>query len=460
LASGPNSHPVPGLVSGPARVRALQLLCCAAVAWAGLVADASVDPRLHFAEAAFEMIRPAMQPASPANIGAAMQVAGAGLSRIEVIVRRNETMDQVFRRLELSMQDLAALRAMRGLKSMIDRLQPGELLTVKHRDGELIGLERRLSPSETLRVEREKGSGFVANVEEVPLTRTPVTVHGVVRSSLFAATAESGLRGNTARALADIFGWDIDFAQDLRPGDEFTVTYEKLMRDGEYVRDGDVLAARFVNQGRRFEAVRFMGVDGKPGYFTPEGRSLRKAFLKAPLEFTSISTGFGTAEMHPILNLMRIHKGIDYRAPTGTPVRAIGDGKVFYRGNKGGYGNVLEIQHGGGIITRYGHLSRFEGEPRAGDPIRQGDVIGYVGMTGLATGPHLHFEFLVRGQQKNPQSVIKASESPQLDIALQVEFDRQTAPLLASLSGAPLPRPTIAPPSLRPVAGRSPVAAR
>lgn len=460
MPPGAHSHPVPGIVSGPARVRALQLLCCAAVAWAGLVTDASVDPRLHFAEAAFEVIRPAMQPASPANIGAAMHVAGAGLSRIEVIVRRNETMDQVFRRLELSMQDLAALRAMRGLKSMIDRLRPGEMLTVKHRDGELVGLERRLSPRETLHVQRDDKSGFVASVEEAPLTRVPVTVHGVVRSSLLQAAAEAGLHDATARALADIFGWDIDFALDLRSGDEFTVTYERLLRDGEYVRDGDVLAARFVNQGRRFDAVRFMAADGKPTYYTPEGRSLRKAFLKAPLEFTSISTGFGSAEMHPILNLMRIHKGIDYRAPTGTPVRAIGDGKIVYRGNKGGYGNVLEIQHGSGIVTRYGHLSRFEGELRAGDGVRQGDVIGYVGMTGLATGPHLHFEFIVRGQQKNPQTLIKASESPQLDIALQLEFDRQTAPLLASLSGAPLPPPSIAPPSLRPIARGAAVAAR
>ena len=460
MRPGIHSHPVPGLVSGPARVRALQLLSCAAVAWAGLAADTSTDPRLQFAEAAFEMIRPAMQPASPANIGAAMDLAGAGLSRIEVIVRRNETMDQVFRRLELSMQDLAALRAMRGLRSMIDRLKPGEMLTLKHRDGELVGLERKLSASETLRVEKEEGTGFVANVEEVPLTRVPVTVHGTVRSSLFQATAAAGLGGSTARSLADMFGWDIDFAQDLRAGDAFSVTYERLLRDGEYVRDGDILAARFVNQGRRIEAVRFMGVDGKPGFYTPEGRSLRKAFLKAPLEFTSISTGFGSAEMHPILNMMRIHKGIDYRAPTGTPVRAIGDGKVAYRGNKGGYGNVLEIRHGDGIVTRYGHLSRFEGEIGSGDAVKQGEVIGYVGMTGLATGPHLHFEFLVRGQQKNPQAVIKDSASPQLDIALQVEFDRQTGPLLASLNGAPLPGPSIAPPSLRPVAGSRSVSAR
>jgi murein DD-endopeptidase MepM/ murein hydrolase activator NlpD len=441
-------------------VRALQLLSCAAVAWAGLAADTSSDPRLQFAGAAFEMIRPAIQPASPANFGAAMDLAGAGLSSIEVIVRRNETMDQIFRRLELSMQDLAALRAMRGLKSMIDRLKPGEMLTLKHRDGELVGLERRLNAGETLRVQKDEDAGFVASVEEGPLTRVPVTVHGVVRDSLFRAAAAAGLGDSTARSLADMFGWDIDFAMDLRPGDEFTVTYERLFRDDEYVRDGDILAARFVNQGRRHEAVRFMGVDGKPGFYTPEGRGLRKSFLKAPLEFTSISTGFGSAEMHPLLNMMRIHKGIDYRAPTGTPVRAIGDGKIAYRGNKGGYGNVLEIQHGGGIVTRYGHLSGFEGEIRAGDVVKQGSVIGYVGMTGLATGPHLHFEFLVRGQQKNPQSVIKESPSPMLDIALQVEFDRQTQPLLASLNGAPLPHPSIAPPSLRPVSGSARVSAR
>ena len=434
-------HSKPGLISPASRVRALQLLCCAVVVWAGVRATADSDPTLHLAEAAFNVMEPAMRPASPANVGAAMQAAEAGLSRIEVIVRRNDTLDQIFRRLELSMSDLANLRAMQGLKVMLDRLKPGEVLTLSHRAGELMGFERRLTDSETLKVKRDEDAGFIANVEETPLTRTPVTTRGVIRSSLFEAAATAGLRDQTALALADLFGWDIDFVLDLRGGDAFTVTYEQVSRDGERLGDGAILAARFVNQGKTYEAVRFIGEDGKARYFTPDGRSLRKAFLKAPVEFTRISSVFNAARKHPILNLIRAHKGVDYAAPIGTPVRAAGDGRVVFRGQKGGFGNVLEIEHPGKIVTRYGHLSRFATNIRAGDKVSQGEVVAYVGMTGLATGPHLHFEYIVHGEQRNPQTAVKAAEAVQLETALRPEFDRQAAPLLASLNGTPLPAP-------------------
>jgi murein DD-endopeptidase MepM/ murein hydrolase activator NlpD len=447
-------HSVPGIVSAAARVRALQLLCCAVVAWAGVRATTDSDPSIHLAEAAFNVMQPAIQPVSPANLGAAVQAAEAGWSKIEVIVRRNDTLDQIFRRLELSMSDLANLRAMQGLKVMLDRLKPGELLTVRHRDGELMGFERRISQSETLKVKRDEEAGFVANVEATPLTRTPVTTHGVIRSSLFEAAATAGLRDQTALALADLFGWDIDFVLDLRTGDDFTVTYEQVSREGERLGDGAILAARFVNQGKAYEAVRFTGADGKARYFTPDGRSLRKAFLKAPVEFSRISSVFNAARKHPILNLIRAHKGVDYAAPSGTPVRAAGDGRVSFRGQKGGYGNVLEIEHPGKITTRYGHLSRFAGSLHAGDKVSQGEVVAFVGMTGLATGPHLHFEFLVRGEQRNPQTVVKTAEATQLEAALRPEFDRQAAPLLASLNGTPLPLPAPAI-AVVPVDGRS-----
>lgn len=450
-------HAIPGIVSVAARVRALQLLCCVAVAWAGICATAGVEPSMHLAEAAFSVMQPAMQPASPANISAAMQAAEVGLSRIEVIVRRNDTLDQIFRRLELSMSDLANLRAMRGLRTMLDQLKPGEMLTLSHRAGELIGLERRISPSETLKVQRDQDAGFIASVEETPLTRLPTTTHGVIRSSLFEAAAAAGLRDQTALALADLFGWDIDFVLDLRTGDEFTVTYEQVSREGQYIGDGAILAARFINQGKTYEAVRYVGPDGKASYYTPEGRSLRKAFLKAPVEFSRISSVFNMARKHPILNLIRAHKGVDYAAPTGTPVRAAGDGRISFRGVKGGFGNVLEIEHAGQVTTRYGHLSRFVSNIKPGDRVKQGDVVAFVGMTGLATGPHLHFEYLVRGESRNPQTAIKAADSTPIESALRADFTRTAAPLLAGLDAVPSATGPINPgtaPSARAMAAR------
>jgi murein DD-endopeptidase MepM/ murein hydrolase activator NlpD len=435
----PSGH-LPG--THETRLRLLQVICVGVIAWAGVVSASRMDPSRTLASAAFVgVVQPQWQPSHPANasLSAAMDAAEAGLNRIEVVVRRNDTLDQIFRRLELSLNDLANLRAMQGLKSALDRLHPGELLTFSHRDGSLMALTRRLSPSEVLKVERSADAGFVASVEETPLTREPVTARGVIRSSLFESAAGSGLRDQTTLALAELFGWDIDFVLDLREGDEFTVTYERVTRDGEYIGDGAILAAEFVNQGHSYRAVRFVGADGKADYFTPDGRSLRKAFLKAPVEFSRISSVFNVARRHPILNTIRAHRGVDYAAPTGTPIRAAGDGRVKYRGVKGGFGNVLEIEHGGQVVTVYGHLSRFAQGLQAGDRVRQGEVVAYVGMTGLATGPHLHFEYRVRGEWKNPQTVFKTAQAvAPIAPSLRAEFERQTHALLASLE-APVP---------------------
>lgn len=245
-------------------------------------------------------------------------------------------------------------------------------------------------------------------------------------------------------ALADLFGWDIDFVLDLREGDSFKLTYERITREGEYIGDGDILAARFVNQGNVFEAVRFVGPDGKARYFTPEGLSLRKAFLKAPLEFSRVSSVFNPSRRHPILNRVRAHRGVDYAAPSGTPVRAAGSGRVLFRGVRGGYGNVVEISHAGQIVTRYGHLSRFAGGLGNGDRVDQGQVIGYVGMTGLASGPHLHFEFLVRGVHRNPQTAVRNQEATQIEAALRERFLSDSKPLLATLGPRPVPAGTAA----------------
>ena len=204
--------------------------------------------------------------------------------------------------------------------------------------------------------------------------------------------------------MAGIFQWDIDFIQDVRVGDEFTVIYEELWRDGVKLRNGDIVATEFVNQGKSYRAARYKLSNGDFDYFTPEGRSVRKAFLRAPVEFTRISSNFNPNRRHPVLNTIRAHRGVDYAAPTGTPVQAAGDGKIIFRGVQGGYGNAIVVQHGGNITTLYGHLSRF-GKARVGGRVGQGEVIGYVGKSGLATGPHLHYEYRVNGAHRNPRTV-------------------------------------------------------
>jgi murein DD-endopeptidase MepM/ murein hydrolase activator NlpD len=211
------------------------------------------------------------------------------------------------------------------------------------------------------------------------------------------------------------------------------VAYQQLYQNGVYVKDGPVLAASFVNQGKSYSAVRYVDPTGSARYFTPDGHSMHKAFLRAPVEFTRISSKFNTARLHPILNLIRAHKGIDYAAPVGTPVKAAGDGRISYAGPKGGYGNLVEIEHSRSISTVYGHLSRFAKGLHVGQHVTQGSVIAYVGMTGLATGPHLHYEYRVNGVFKNPQTVPLPSADP-IDPRWRDDFLARTAPLLAQLA--------------------------
>jgi murein DD-endopeptidase MepM/ murein hydrolase activator NlpD len=221
--------------------------------------------------------------------------------------------------------------------------------------------------------------------------------------------------------MIGLLEWDIDFMLDVRVNDSFTVLYEERWRDGERIKGGKILAAEFLNRGDSIRVVRYTDPEGNVDYYTPDGRSARKAFLRAPLEFTRISGNFNPNRRHPILNTIRAHRGVDYAAPTGTPVRAAGDGKIVHRGPNGGYGNAVIIQHGNNITTLYAHLSRFA-SPKNGSRIAQGDIIGYVGQTGLATGPHLHYEYRVNGVHRNPRTV----ELPPADpVAPQFRADFQ-----------------------------------
>jgi murein DD-endopeptidase MepM/ murein hydrolase activator NlpD len=408
----------------------LQLLCCAAVVGVGMHVSAGLTHRSEVARVAMTAFQASHQGESP--VDAALQAASAGLSRVNVVVKRNDTLDQIFRRLELSLTDLANIRALDAARNALDRLRPDDVLTFFTRGNEVVSLSRPLAINQTLRVERNE-TGFVASVEEVPLQTTVVTTSGTIDSSLYAAGAKAGLRDVTIDALADVFQWDVDFFH-LQEGDSFNVVHEQLWRDGKVVKDGDILAADFVEGGKRIRAVRYRNAQGKSEFYTPEGVSLRKAFLKAPVQFKRISSVFNLRRKHPVLNTIRAHKGVDYAAATGTPVLAAGSGRVQFRGVKGGFGNVVEIAHAGKVVTRYGHMSRFQPGVTAGTRVDQGDIIGYVGSTGLATGPHLHFEYIKGGVNMDPQKAIRNGEpGPPLPASELAAFRQQIAPLLAQL---------------------------
>lgn len=415
----------------------LQLLCCAAVVGIGIRVSAGLTHGPDAARVAMSAFQSSYQAESAVDV--ALQAATEGLSRINVKVERNDTLDQIFRRLELSLTDLANIRALDAARHALDRLRPGDLLTFFRRGNELVSLTRplpldqKLRVSQTLRVERND-AGFVASVEEVPLQLNVVTTAGTIESSLYAAGAKAGLRDSTLDTLAnDVFQWDVDFHH-LQDGDAFRLVYEQLKRDGQLVADGNILAAEFIEDGKRIRAVRYTNSAGKSDYYTPEGVSLRKAFLKAPLRVSRISSVFNPRRRHPVLNTIRAHRGVDYAAGTGTPVYSAGSGRVQFRGVKGGFGNVVEIVHAGKIVTRYGHLSRFAPDATAGSKVEQGQVIGYVGSTGLATGPHLHFEYIERGVQIDPQKAMRRGEpGPPIPAAEKAAFDQQTRPLLAQL---------------------------
>jgi murein DD-endopeptidase MepM/ murein hydrolase activator NlpD len=339
------------------------------------------------------------------------QEANIAFSTIEVVVSRNDTMDRLFRRFELNLADLATLRGLPEMRSQVDKLRPGEMLRLMHRDGDLVGLERKLSESETLKVTRD-ADGFNTDVLENPLETSTRTASATIHSSLFQAAADAGLDDRVAIELAEIFQYDIDFVLDIQAEDRFIVVYEELSQDGTFLRTGNILAAKFINEGREYRAVRYEDESGHAEYFTPDGKSLRKAFIRAPVQFSRISSRFNPSRRHPVLNTIRAHRGVDYAAPVGTPVRAAGEGRVRYVGSQGGLGNAVELEHGSGVVTVYGHLSRFASKLRRGQRVELGQVIGFVGATGLATGPHLHYEYRVRGVHKNPQTVALPDAAP------------------------------------------------
>jgi len=406
---------------------------------------------------ALQVISPqALTSASPApasNAGSqvsgpaphAVAAAEASLaSSVEIIVRRNDTLDAIFRRMSLDLGDLSAIRNLPGIRQSLDYLKPGDSIKLTHLDGEVRQLSRRVSETQTLSVERSD-DGFTARLSENPVDARVRIASATIDSSLFQAAESADMSDAIALKLANVFAWDIDFVLDIREGDHFTAVYQQIYQDGKYLRDGELLAAEFVNDGKVYRAVRFQQ-GGNVGYYTPQGQPMRKAFLRAPVDFTRVSSEFNPHRLHPILNTIRGHMGTDYAAPIGTPVHAAGDGRVSFEGVRGGYGNAIMLAHGSNISTLYGHMSRFARNLHIGSHVQQGDTIGYVGMTGLATGPHLHYEYLIDGVHKNPQTVHLPGAEP-LRAELLQQFKLATAPLLSSLDPAPRAAPVAGSPA-------------
>ena len=371
---------------------------------------------------------------TPENIGSQLETLAShpvDLYRSD-LTRSADTADSLLSR--LSVADVAAAAFLRSDKTARKLLEgrAGKMIQVRTTaSGALEELVARYPAENTeqfsthfsrLRISRVNGS-LQAQVEVAALETQVRLGSGTIRSSLFAATDESRIPDPVAIQMAEVFSTDIDFHRELRRGDTFTVIYEALTADGEPVTwnqaAGRVLASEFVNNGRNYSAVWFKDSNGKGGYYGFDGQSKRRAFLASPMEFSRVTSGF-SMRLHPILKTWRAHLGVDYGAPTGTPVRSVGDGTVDFAGWQNGYGNVIQIHHSNDRTTLYGHLSRID--VRKGQRVEQGMRIGAVGATGWATGPHLHFEFKTKGQHQDPLVIAKTSEAVVLSSASQVQF--------------------------------------
>lgn len=347
-------------------------------------------------------------------------------------IKPGDNLGLIFERANINHDVLVKVIEGSGDASDLQKIYPGRIVKFgKTKDGELHSVELEKSGLESLIVEKEDNDYVGRSIFYEPEVRQKYA-GGKIKSSLFKAGKDSGLSTRLIMDLASIFAWDIDFAKDIHKGDSFHIIYEELYRNGKKVGTGDILSASFKNGKTTHEAVLYTSEDGSSDYYTPDGKSLRKAFLRSPVDFARISSHFDLQRRHPILHTIRAHKGTDYAAAPGTPIKASGDGKIIRASTYGGYGNTVVIQHGGKTTTLYAHMKGFALGIYAGKRIKQGDIIGYIGSSGLATGPHLHYEFRVDGSPKDPVNVDLADANP----IPRSEIDRfklQTQPIMMAL---------------------------
>lgn len=351
---------------------------------------------------------------------------------VKHVVKKGQTMSGIFTQIGLTQALLLSIVNSEQDGKHLTKVMPGtELEFVLDAQNELKQLSFDISQQQRLTIDSGE-QGISSTLSDHQLQTRLVTTQGTIQNSLFGAGKKAGLSDKMVMQLAGIFSWDIDFVLEIRKGDSFSVIYQKLYKNGEYLSDGKILAAVFTNQGKTYRAVYFEDSDEQGAYYTPEGRSMKKAFLRAPLNFSYISSNFNPRRMHPVLKRVKPHNGIDYAAPTGTPVYAAGDGKVTKAGYNKYNGNYVFIKHPSGIVTKYLHLHKRM--VKRGKRVKQGQTIGQVGSTGMSTGPHLHYEFVYKGVHRNPRTVPLPKAQP-LNKKLMPQFSQQAKPLLAQLDG-------------------------
>ena len=333
-------------------------------------------------------------------------------------VLADDNLSTLFIRAGLSHTDVHYVDKATNEEKIFSRMQVGEKLAFLIRSGQLIKVKYIINPLKSVLVTRTDKTDYIYETLERSPVKKQVLVGGKIKNSLYIDALNAGLTSNLTMNFAKVFSWDVDFSQDLQPGDEFQVVYEQLTIDGSKIKDGNILAAQFKTGGQNLIGIFYRDSQGDVGFYTPDGRSMRKAFLRMPVEFARISSKFNPRRRHPISNKIRAHKGVDYAAKTGTPIMASGNGKIIFRGRKNGYGNTIIIQHGSDINTLYAHMSGFNKDFKKGSRVQQGQVIGYVGATGMVTGAHLHYEFRVSGVHKNPLTVKlkKAAKLPESEL--------------------------------------------
>ncbi|SFW34679.1 MULTISPECIES: peptidoglycan DD-metalloendopeptidase family protein [Pseudomonas] len=350
----------------------------------------------------------------------------------EVIVAKGDTLSTLFEKVGLPSTSVHEILASDKQAKQFTQLQRGQKLEFElNPDGQLNNLHTKLSDLESITLTKND-KGYVFNRVTAKPTVRSAYVHGVINSSLSQSAARAGLSHSLTMDMASVFGYDIDFAQDIRQGDEFDVIYEQKVVNGKSVGNGPILSARFTNRGKTYTAVRYTNKQGNSSYYTADGNSMRKAFIRTPVDFARISSKFSAGRKHPILNKIRAHKGVDYAAPRGTPIKAAGDGKVLLAGRRGGYGNTVIIQHGNTYRTLYGHMQGFAKGVKTGGSVKQGQVIGYIGTTGLSTGPHLHYEFQVNGVHVDPLGQKLPMADP-IAKGERARFLAQSQPLMARM---------------------------